>query len=160
MSTSRLKKGSKSQSRTPPVVQENGMIKPEEPNASTSSCTTTLTSSPLPTTPGVDVKPDLEASLTTDMSSSTPTPVPSSNRQPHSGRQLISHLCRAEKEAMTVFTEIQSNHYQYGTLGRSREALESMTCDCQYDPGQSSLLLPMYASFCSFSFLFRPSLFH
>ena len=41
---------------------------------------------------------------------------------------------------MKVFVEIPSNHYQYGTLGRSREALESMTCDCQYDPGQSSRL--------------------
>ncbi|KAH9920885.1 SET domain-containing protein [Epithele typhae] len=49
--------------------------------------------------------------------------------------QLIGDLPRAEDEAMTVFTEIPGNHYQYGTLGKSREALESMTCDCQYDHG-------------------------
>lgn len=57
--------------------------------------------------------------------------------------QLIGDLPRAEEEAMKVFVEIEGCHYQYGTLGRSREALESMTCDCQYDHGQSS----------SFSFL-------
>jgi hypothetical protein len=31
---------------------------------------------------------------------------------------------------MRTFLEIQENHYQYSTLGRSREALESMTCEC------------------------------
>lgn len=52
------------------------------------------------------------------------------------GPQLIGHLPRAEDTAMASFTEIPENHYQYGTLGRSREAGESMTCDCQYEHGQ------------------------
>ena len=50
--------------------------------------------------------------------------------------QLIGSLPRAEEAAMRTFTEIGENAYQYGTLGRSREALESMTCDCQYEHGQ------------------------
>lgn len=52
------------------------------------------------------------------------------------GPQLIGHLPRAETEALKTFVEIEANHYQYGTLGRSREALKSMTCDCQFDDGQ------------------------
>ncbi|KAI0920529.1 hypothetical protein AcW1_010262 [Taiwanofungus camphoratus] len=49
--------------------------------------------------------------------------------------QLIGHLPRADEAARRTFVEILENHYQYGTLGRSREALESMTCDCQYEHG-------------------------
>lgn len=49
--------------------------------------------------------------------------------------QLIGDLPRAEEAAMQTFTQILENNYQYGTLGRSREALESMTCDCQYEHG-------------------------
>ncbi|KAF7793530.1 hypothetical protein EIP86_004644 [Pleurotus ostreatoroseus] len=48
---------------------------------------------------------------------------------------LIGDLPRAEENAMKTFIEIRENHYQYSTLGRSREALESMTCDCQYEHG-------------------------
>ena len=55
--------------------------------------------------------------------------------------QLIGHLPRAEDDAFKTFEELPGNHYQYGTLGRSREALESMTCDCQYDHGQCSRIL-------------------
>jgi len=54
------------------------------------------------------------------------------------GPQLIGDLPRAEEEALRTFIELPSNHYQYGTLGRSREALESMTCDCQYEHGVDS----------------------
>lgn len=60
--------------------------------------------------------------------------------------QLIGDLPRAEKAALKTFVEIQENHYQYGTLGRSREALESMTCDCQYEPGQFHFILLVYTS--------------
>ena len=45
-------------------------------------------------------------------------------------------LPRAEENALKTFVEIPENHYQYNTLGRSREELESMTCDCQYEHGQ------------------------
>ncbi|KAI0063379.1 hypothetical protein BV25DRAFT_424390 [Artomyces pyxidatus] len=54
------------------------------------------------------------------------------------GPQLIGHLPRAEADAMKTFVEIPANHYQYGTLGRSREALESMTCECSYTHGVDS----------------------
>ncbi|KAI0092307.1 hypothetical protein BDY19DRAFT_884269 [Irpex rosettiformis] len=49
--------------------------------------------------------------------------------------QLIGDLPRAEEAAMRMFNEIPENAYQYGTLGRSREGGESMTCDCQYEHG-------------------------
>ena len=58
--------------------------------------------------------------------------------------QLIGDLPRAEEAAMKTFVEIPENHYQYGTLGRSREALESMTCDCQFEPGQ---WIPLFSLF-------------
>ncbi|KAG1732683.1 uncharacterized protein EDB91DRAFT_1302092 [Suillus paluster] len=51
------------------------------------------------------------------------------------GPQLIGDLPRAEAAAHATFVEIPDNHYQYGTLGRSREEGESMTCDCQYEHG-------------------------
>jgi hypothetical protein len=65
----------------------------------------------------------------------SPTP-PSDVKPAQKGPQLIGDLPRAEAEALRTFSQIPDNHYQYGTLGRSREALESMTCDCQYEHGQ------------------------
>ncbi|KAG6868781.1 hypothetical protein C0993_010708 [Termitomyces sp. T159_Od127] len=47
--------------------------------------------------------------------------------------QLIGDLPIARKAALATFNEIEANSYQYKTLGRSREALESMTCDCIFD---------------------------
>ncbi|EPQ55865.1 SET domain-containing protein [Gloeophyllum trabeum ATCC 11539] len=68
--------------------------------------------------------------------SATPPVSMSSDVKPRpKGPQLIGHLPRAEQEARSTFEEIPQNHYQYNTLGRSREALESMTCDCQYEHG-------------------------
>ena len=46
------------------------------------------------------------------------------------GPQLIGDLPISTEEAMKTFVQIEENHYQYSTLGRSREALESMTCEC------------------------------
>ncbi|KAI0313481.1 hypothetical protein OF83DRAFT_1210951 [Amylostereum chailletii] len=60
----------------------------------------------------------------------TPTPTPV-----RTGPQLIDHLPVATEDAMRTFTEIPANHYQYQTLGRSREAQEGMTCDCVYEYG-------------------------
>ncbi|EKM52685.1 uncharacterized protein PHACADRAFT_211907 [Phanerochaete carnosa HHB-10118-sp] len=51
--------------------------------------------------------------------------------------QLIGDLPRAEEAALKTFIEIPDNHYQYQSLGRSREAGESMTCDCVYEHGVS-----------------------
>jgi hypothetical protein len=64
-----------------------------------------------------DVKPKFEA---VKLESEPPIPV-------RTGPQLIGHLPRAEDAAMRTFEKIPENHYQYSTLGRSREALESMT---------------------------------
>ncbi|TFY61091.1 hypothetical protein EVJ58_g4716 [Rhodofomes roseus] len=63
------------------------------------------------------------------------TPPVSSRGKPKSEPQLIGHLPRAEEDARRTFVQLEQNHYQYGTLGRSREALESMTCECQYEHG-------------------------
>ncbi|KAI9508050.1 hypothetical protein F5148DRAFT_1303778, partial [Russula earlei] len=60
-----------------------------------------------------------------------PESTPPAQRKPlKKGPQLIGHLPNAREEAMRNFIEIQENQYQYSTLGRSREALESMTCEC------------------------------
>ncbi|KAF8578887.1 SET domain-containing protein [Ramaria rubella] len=82
----------------------------------------------------MDVKPkmggDSPPPLKRDTTStpSTPTPRPS-------GPQLIGHLPRAEDAAMKTFSKLSDNAYQYKTLGRSRQAEESLTCDCSYEPG-------------------------
>ena len=74
--------------------------------------------------------------------------------------QLIGDLPRAEEDAHKTFQELPGNHYQYGTLGRSREALESMTCDCQYAHGQSMLppiaLRPLFIASPRFVRIFYP----
>jgi hypothetical protein len=100
---------------------------------------------------GEDVK--LEDSLfpPTDTKSSKPEPSPPPKREPSepvvnvkpklTGPQLIGDLPRAEAAALATFEEMPDNHYQYGTLGRSREEGESMTCDCQYEHGWSDALL-------------------
>ncbi|THH26928.1 hypothetical protein EUX98_g7264 [Antrodiella citrinella] len=62
-------------------------------------------------------------------------PLPPSKTKKKPEAQLIGDLPRAEGDALKTFEELPGNHYQYGTLGRSREALESMTCDCQYEHG-------------------------
>ncbi|KAH7920227.1 hypothetical protein BV22DRAFT_1040094 [Leucogyrophana mollusca] len=80
-------------------------------------------------------KPDPPPTLKRESSASS-TPAPSAQPKPRPpGPQLIGDLPRAEKDALATFAEIPANHYQYSTLGRSGEALESMTCDCQFEPG-------------------------
>ncbi|EJT97159.1 SET domain-containing protein [Dacryopinax primogenitus] len=49
------------------------------------------------------------------------------------GRQLITHLARAEDEALKAFIELSDNAYQYNSLGRSRQKDDCMECDCQFD---------------------------
>lgn len=85
-----------------------------------------------------DVKPSPSSSpKDTPRTSTTPPAGPKAKGKATSSEaQLIGHLPRAEEAAMRTFIEIPENHYQYGTLGRSREAGESMTCDCQYEHGQ------------------------
>jgi [histone H3]-lysine36 N-trimethyltransferase len=89
---------------------------------------------PMSTPKDEDVKPTNE-----DQSPKAEAPAspPTASKPVSTGPQLIGDLPRAEAEALRTFVEISENHYQYGTLGRSREALESMICDCQYEHGQS-----------------------
>ncbi|ESK96718.1 histone-lysine n-methyltransferase [Moniliophthora roreri MCA 2997] len=58
----------------------------------------------------------------------------SSRKAAASAPQLIGHLPVAREEALASFTEMPDNWYQYKSLGRSRELLESMTCECLFDP--------------------------
>ncbi|KAG8215170.1 hypothetical protein J3R82DRAFT_8679, partial [Butyriboletus roseoflavus] len=89
---------------------------------------------PPPETPSVKTEPSPPPSLKREKSESS-TPAPANGRPRRAGPQLIGGLPRAEQEARTAFIELPENHYQYNTLGRSREALESMTCDCVYEHG-------------------------
>ncbi|KAF8064009.1 histone methyltransferase [Lyophyllum atratum] len=69
--------------------------------------------------------------------SSTPPPAPLPTAASKKGQaaavQLIGDLPIARAAAMATFNEIPENNYQFKSLGRSREALESMTCDCTFD---------------------------
>jgi hypothetical protein len=109
--------------------------------------------------PIVDIKPKLEEDIKLeeslfppiDTKPSKPEPSPPLKRESSesaanvkpkpTGPQLIGDLPRAEAAAHATFVQIPDNHYQYGTLGRSREEGESMTCDCQYEHGWSGTLL-------------------
>lgn len=97
---------------------------------------------PPPETPSVKTEPSPPPLLKCEKSESS-TPAPANGKPRRAGPQLIGDLPRAEEGARATFFELPGNHYQYNTLGRSREALESMTCDCVYEHGQflSSLLL-------------------
>lgn len=61
--------------------------------------------------------------------------------------QLISDLPVARQEALATFNELIENNYQYKSLGRSREVLESMTCDCLYEHGQFGSFTMFLTSF-------------
>ncbi|KAH0833915.1 hypothetical protein J3R83DRAFT_11100 [Lanmaoa asiatica] len=89
---------------------------------------------PPPETPSVETEPSPPPLLKREKSESN-TPAPANGRPKRAGPQLIGDLPRAEEEARATFIELPGNHYQYNTLGRSREALESMTCDCVYEHG-------------------------
>lgn len=80
-----------------------------------------------------DLIPTNSEPSTSTSSSTSPKPesTPPAQKKPlRKGPQLIGNLPIAREEAMRTFIEIQENQYQYSTLGRSREALESMTCEC------------------------------
>jgi len=80
---------------------------------------------PIKSEPSLSTSPPTSPKL-----ESTP---PAQKKPLKKGRQLIGHLPIAREEAMKTFIQIQENQYQYSTLGRSREALESMTCECPPD---------------------------
>ncbi|EJD05050.1 uncharacterized protein FOMMEDRAFT_105290 [Fomitiporia mediterranea MF3/22] len=86
----------------------------------------------------VSPAPSAMTSIKVDTPSrSSSTPIPTMPKQ-KPGPQLVGDLPRAEESAMRTFEELEENYYQYSTLGRSREALESMTCDCQFVPGRDA----------------------
>lgn len=91
---------------------------------------------PPPETPSVKTEPSPPPPLKREKSESN-TPAPVNGKPKRAAHQLIGDLPRAEEVARATFVELPENHYQYNTLGRSREALESMTCDCVYEHGQS-----------------------
>lgn len=107
-------------------------------------------SSPLKTEPSPKDEDDVPTILKRSASPSvspkpevTP-PIPAA-KPPKRGPQLIGDLPVARDEAMLTFAEIGENHYQYSTLGRSREALESMTCECPPSGfGESILSAPAF----------------
>ena len=109
---------------TPSLTDEGSSVKPSPSPAPTLEGKPSRNGSP-------SKKPSRQSS------SATPGPTSKASGKAKAGPQLIGHLPRAEKAAMETFTELRGNHYQYSTLGRSREALESMTCDCVFVPGRS-----------------------
>lgn len=110
-----------------------------EDNEKPGRCSTSVGGDPSPDA-GAEVElADLKLSPNDDtnvVKSETPskssTPVP---RPKPAGPQLIGDLPIAREEALKTFVELTGNHYQYNTLGRSREAMEGMICDCVYDHG-------------------------
>ncbi|PPQ98680.1 hypothetical protein CVT24_003307 [Panaeolus cyanescens] len=95
------------------------------------NCKTSASPTPPPTTTATG----------TPKSEATPPPTAPSRASKKAAAipvQLIGHLPIARQEALSTFNEIRDNNYQYKTLGRSREVLESMSCDCTYDHGVDS----------------------
>ncbi|KXN83993.1 Histone-lysine N-methyltransferase, H3 lysine-36 specific [Leucoagaricus sp. SymC.cos] len=89
--------------------------------------------SPTPTPPPQSAHDDTSTNGTTSKASTPPLKQP--KKPAASAPQLIGDLPVARQEALKSFDEIPDNNYQYKTLGRSRELLESMTCDCTYEHG-------------------------
>jgi histone-lysine N-methyltransferase SETD2 len=89
--------------------------------------------SPTPTPPPQSAHDDLSTNGTTSKAS-TPSFKPP-KKPVVVAPQLIGDLPVAREDALRSFNEIPDNNYQYKTLGRSRELLESMTCDCTYEHG-------------------------
>jgi hypothetical protein len=85
----------------------------------------------------------IPSSSTSSSTSPKHESTPPAQRKPlRKGPQLIENLPVAREEAMRTFIEVQENQYQYSTLGRSREALESMTCECP--PNGSGEFIPIF----------------
>lgn len=85
-----------------------------------------------PTVDRVSPPPSYVASTNTQHTNDKPTPALKPKSSPP---QLIPDLPIATEKALKTFEVITANHYQYGTLGRSQEELESMTCDCSWTGG-------------------------
>ncbi|KAK7045470.1 histone methyltransferase set2 [Paramarasmius palmivorus] len=115
-------------------------VKQESPSVSRSQSPSTTDVKPVKKEEegyGSPMLDDMNASAS-GSSSKRPSPPAgassSSRKAVASAPQLIGHLPVAREEALASFTEMPDNWYQYKSLGRSRELLESMTCDCVFDP--------------------------
>ncbi|KAI0070968.1 hypothetical protein K474DRAFT_1712871 [Panus rudis PR-1116 ss-1] len=117
------------------VKEEDDLLKFEEDGDTIMGDPSNSHSSSSRASPSDDSKSHLSSLKAESGSRKSSTPPVSSKTKKKSEPQLIGHLPRAEEAAKATFTEIPANHYQYNTLGRSREAFESMTCDCQYEHG-------------------------
>jgi len=100
------------------------------------NCKVSRTPTPLPTE-----SPMPEDDFISKSSTPTATLAKTPRKAVSAPPQLIGDLPVAREEALASFSEIQDNNYQNKSLGRSRELLESMTCECTYEPGSSSVLL-------------------
>jgi [histone H3]-lysine36 N-trimethyltransferase len=76
---------------------------------------------------------DSKRSLTPKVLSKSATPVPL--KRGAAPMQLIGHLLRAEEAAFATFERLETNWYQYKTLGRSKVQEDAMSCECQFRPG-------------------------
>ncbi|KAJ7057984.1 histone methyltransferase, partial [Mycena amicta] len=94
--------------------------------------------SPLsPSSPSESAPSRSKSKSTSNTNSRSATPPPTSAARNSKKKapmpvQLIGDLPLARKAALATFTEIQANTYQNKSLGRSREALEGMSCECAY----------------------------
>ncbi|KAJ7452106.1 hypothetical protein B0H11DRAFT_1742432 [Mycena galericulata] len=87
--------------------------------------------------------------------SRSPTPPPLATRTPSAKkkkapqpRQLIGDLPVAREDALTTFTELPGNNYQFKNIGRSREGTEGNTCECTYKRGQDPVIACGQGSTC------------
>ncbi|KAH9852920.1 hypothetical protein C2E23DRAFT_824133 [Lenzites betulinus] len=115
-------------------------LKEEEMVDSFASTTVKAESSELDMSRSTSVEAKMEyTSLKSTPSATPPVSSKTKGKPPKAPVQLIGDLPRAEEEAMKTFVELPDNHYQYSTLGKSRESFEGMLCDCQYEHGVDDL---------------------
>ncbi|KAG7447390.1 SET domain-containing protein [Guyanagaster necrorhizus] len=107
-------------------------------SSSSHSMSPTMTDSAPPMSASTSATPPPDSATSSKMSTPPPSLTPKSKKPLPSAPQLIGHLPVARTEALSSFTEMADNWYQYKSLGRSRELLESMICDCTYEPGEDS----------------------
>ncbi|KAK0189602.1 SET domain-containing protein [Armillaria mellea] len=107
-------------------------------SSSSHSMSPTMTDSAPPMSASTSATPPPDSATSSKLSTPPPSSTPKSKKPPPSAPQLIGHLPVARDEALSSFTEMADNWYQYKSLGHSRELLESMTCDCTYEHGEDS----------------------
>ncbi|KAJ7454891.1 hypothetical protein B0H11DRAFT_2067935 [Mycena galericulata] len=82
-----------------------------------------------------------------DSTSSAASSAGSASRSP-TPPPLATHLPVAREDALTTFTELPGNNYQFKNIGRSREGTEGNTCECTYKRGQDPVIACGQGSTC------------